>query len=108
MAPAEQRQWPSIDLIEETGISRARCPSARFARRLGLRHVVRVGGDAVAEESGPDVRSPAACVAFFLEDEEARGLPDRKALAAPVERAARIGVDRAKRVEAAVREPRER
>ena len=30
MAPAAQRQWPSIDLIEESGISRARFPSARL------------------------------------------------------------------------------
>src|SRR5450830_890085 len=30
MAPAEHRQWPSIDLIDETGIFRARFPSARL------------------------------------------------------------------------------
>ena len=47
-------------------------------------------------------------MAFFLEDEKARGFPDREALATQVERAAGVGVDRAERVEAAVREPRER
>src|SRR5262249_14402838 len=30
IAPAEQRQWPSMDLMDETGISRARAPSARL------------------------------------------------------------------------------
>ena len=30
IAPAEQRQWPSMDLMDETGIAYARAPSARL------------------------------------------------------------------------------
>ena len=60
------------------------------ARRVGLGQVLRVGGDAVADELGVDPRAAPGCVPELLEHEHGAGLAHDEAVAIGVERPARV------------------
>ena len=61
-----------------------------LARRVGLGQVLRVGGDAVADELGVDPRPAPGCVPELLEHENGAGLAHDEAVAIGLERPARV------------------
>src|SRR5918999_540598 len=91
-APAAPRQWPVAPFADAIGRDR-RIPERHshrarrvLARRVRLRDVVRVRGEAVTEHLGVDLRPTGAGVLELLEHDEGTGLAHDEAVAAGVER----------------------